>query len=50
MPTNEILEKYIKEFCNKCKNACKEINVCKITILSDNKSKEARCENYEEER
>lgn len=50
MSTNELLEKYKKEFCSKCKNACKEINLCNITIHEDNKTKEARCYSYEEKR
>ena len=48
MPTNELLDRYKKEFCSKCKNNCKEINVCEINIIEDTKTKEARCDNYEE--
>lgn len=50
MSTNELLDRYKKEFCSKCKNNCKEINVCGINLVENTKTKEARCDSYEKKR
>lgn len=51
MPTNELFEKYVKEVCSKCANRENHrFDLCNITIHQDNKTKEARCDNYEKKR
>lgn len=47
MPTNELLEKYKEEICPTCIN--RKLNLCKITIHQDNKTREANCDFYEKE-
>lgn len=46
MSTKELFEKYVEEFCSKCTNKCKEINVCNITIKEDEKERVAKCGNF----
>jgi hypothetical protein len=50
MPINELFSQYKHDKCKGCKNNCKEVNVCNITIHEDNNTREARCDYYEEKR
>lgn len=45
MPTKDLIEKYVNEICPTCVN--KDCSLCNITIHQDNKTRKARCENYE---
>ena len=49
MSEKELFEKYVEEFCSKCVNRCKEINVCSITIKEDDKERVAKCVSYNNE-
>ena len=48
MPIKELFDSYKVEFCNKCKNKCKEFLLCNITIKEDGSKKEAKCDYYKE--
>jgi hypothetical protein len=50
MSTKELFEKYVEEFCSKCKNKCKEFTLCNITITRNTKESEAKCSYYEKKR
>lgn len=49
MPDKELFERYVEEFCSKCTNKCKEVNLCNITIREDNKERVAKCVSYNNE-